>query len=126
MGRVWIILAVAAISVLSRRKENRGRGKRRAALPPKDRPAASPPEEKEAFVPGEGESRQCEHGLAVGSIQEDAHEGEAVAPQTAQREPLPAQRMPAPRPRLNARELRRAVVTAEILKRPCERGRRFL
>lgn len=123
MGRVWIILAVAAISVLSRRKENRGRGKRRAALPPKDRPAASPPEEKEAFVPGEGESRQCEHGLAVGSIQEDAHEGEAVAPQ-----PLssPAPSMPAPRPRLNARELRRAVVTAEILKRPCERGRRFL
>lgn len=134
MGRVWLFLAIAAVYVLSGRSKDKKRKKQRAAAALKARPAAPVPEAPE--VPEEpeeppkaglceGESRQCAHGLAAGSIQEDTHEGEP-APQPLAREPLAAVTTPAQRPRLDARELRRAVVTAEILKRPCERGRRFL
>lgn len=77
---------------------------------------------KEGF--GQGESRECAHGVVGGSLAGDAHEGElrhAVrrAPDTHPVEPEPF------RPRVNARELRRAVVMSEILKRPGERRRRI-
>lgn len=79
---------------------------------------------------GEGESRECAHGVTGGSISEEhRHEGEALRPRSRQFSGSELQAA-APREaagtRLSAREMQRAVVMAEILKRPCERERRFV
>ena len=70
----------------------------------------------------EGESRECEHGSVGGSMAYEAHQegGEmkarpAAAPASAHK-PVSAFA-----PAMNAQEMRRAVVMAEILKRPQER-----
>ena len=74
---------------------------------------------------GQGESRECEHGVVGGSIAGDAHEGEEKHAVKRAPDTHPVDEEPLLRPRMNARELRRAVVMSEILKRPCERGRRI-
>ena len=78
----------------------------------------------------EGESRECAHGVTGGSIAEDhRHEGEALRPRSRQVEGSklrPSEPREAARTRLTAKEMQRAVVMAEILKRPCERERRFV
>lgn len=74
---------------------------------------------------GQGESRECEHGVIGGSIAGDVHEGEEKHAVRRAPETQPVELDAPLRPRLNARELRRAVVMSEILKRPGERGRRF-
>ena len=82
--------------------------------------------EQEAKAKGFGQvaSRECEHGVVGGSIAGDAHEGEEKHAVKRSPETHPVELEPL-RPRINARELRRAVVMSEILKRPCERGRRI-
>ena len=74
---------------------------------------------------GQGTSRECEHGVVGGSIAGDAHEGEEKHAVKRVPDTYPVDEEPLLRPRMNARELRRAVVMSEILKRPCERGRRI-
>lgn len=68
----------------------------------------------------EGDSRECEHGSIGGSMAYEAHqeggEKKAVKPRPAAAKPVSAYR-----PVMNAQEMRRAVVMAEILKRPQER-----
>lgn len=150
MERVLIVLALVLVSVFSRSKGQKGRrGAQKSRAPRRPRidlnleeeplvqmeslqrsvaPAAQRELPKESTAPSmqsapdEGTSRQCEHGAVGGSIKEHAHEG---APKAKRATDEPEQQAAyRPRPRLDARELRRAVVMAEILKRPCERGRR--
>lgn len=80
----------------------------------------------ETIVPeSEGESRACEHGALGGSIPYDEHEGrtdEAPKRPKKRSEEQPGENtVAAYRPAMNAQEMRRAVVMAEILKRPQER-----
>lgn len=84
----------------------------------------TPEQEAKAKGFGQGASRECEHGVVGGSIAGDAHEGEEKHAVKRSPETHPVELEPL-RPRMNARELRRAVVMSEILKRPCERGRRI-
>lgn len=72
----------------------------------------------------EGDSRACEHGSLGGSIAYDSHEGGRVAPQEIKRlgrfvatEAVDALYEPS----MDVRQMRQAVVMAEILKRPAER-----
>ena len=84
----------------------------------------TPEQEAKAKGFGQGASRECEHGVVGGSIAGDVHEGEEKHAVKRSPETHPVELEPL-RPRMNARELRRAVVMSEILKRPCERGRRI-
>ena len=67
----------------------------------------------------EGDSRECEHGSVGGSMAYESHQGGRI---TADR-PLAKREEPqaAVSPALTAEEMRRAVVMAEVLKRPQER-----
>lgn len=73
----------------------------------------------------EGDSRECGHGSIGGSMAYEAHdEGGRMTPNV--RTPATSgvraqQNEPAYRPAMNAQEMRRAVVMAEILKRPQDR-----
>lgn len=87
-----------------------------------EKPAAAQP------VPGheaagrmaEGDSRECEHGSLGGSMAYEGHqEGREEKPMLRPR-PAAAQ-TPDFQPRMSAQEMRRAVVMAEVLKRPQER-----
>ncbi len=76
-----------------------------------------------AFMP-EGNSRECEHGSIGGSMAYESHQGGRTAPEEEKRlgrfvetQAIDSLYMPT----MNAREMRRAVVMAEILKRPAER-----
>lgn len=74
----------------------------------------------------EGRSRECEHGSVGGSIAFDTHQEGTNAAVRKQRAGGTARNAQAAehslyRPAMNAQEMRRAVVMAEILKRPQER-----
>lgn len=158
MDRILIVLLIVVGVALSQKKKRTARPGR--AVPPKEaahepeqklqaqpakpaRPAKSsaPGPQKKASPAaaraplgaqsvGEGESRECAHGVTGGSISEEhRHEGEALRPRSRQfsgSELQAAAPREAARTRLSAREMQRAVVMAEILKRPCERERRFV
>lgn len=157
MDKILIVLLIVVGVALSQKKKRTARPGR--AVPPKEaahapeqklqaqsakpaRPAKSsaPGPQKKASPAaaraplgaqsvGEGESRECAHGVTGGSISEDhRHEGEALRPRPRQfaAPELRAAPCEAARTRLSAREMQRAVVMAEILKRPCERERRFV
>lgn len=68
----------------------------------------------------EGDSRECEHGSLGGSMAYEGHqEGREAKPAV---KPRPAAAPSAAyQPRMSAQEMRRAVVMAEVLKRPQER-----
>ena len=68
----------------------------------------------------EGSSRECEHGSLGGSMAYTHSDDAAVMPR---RVPVQAQPQSAPtyRPAMNAEEMRKAVIMAEILQRPQER-----
>ena len=69
----------------------------------------------------EGDSRECEHGSVGGSMAYEGHqEGSEERRDTARRPSEPNERAMY-RPAMNAEEMRRAVVMAEILKRPQDR-----
>ncbi len=71
----------------------------------------------------EGDSRECGHGSIGGSMAYEAHEeGGRMKPNVRTPAPGSAQKAEtAYRPAMNAQEMRRAVVMAEILKRPQDR-----
>lgn len=68
----------------------------------------------------EGESRECEHGAVGGSMAYDSHEGGRMI-QDAPEQRSDEWETETYRPAINAEEMRRAVIMAEILKRPQER-----
>jgi len=72
----------------------------------------------------EGDSRECDHGSVGGSMAYSGHQEGGTGKQ--EKKPArPAYQNPAAdplyRPAMNAQEMRRAVVMAEILKRPQDR-----
>lgn len=75
----------------------------------------------------EGVSRECEHGSVGGSMAYEGHQEGRNEPRKDKRPvPIARDRQSDPeetlyRPAMNAQEMRRAVVMAEILKRPQER-----
>ena len=87
-----------------------------------EKPAAAQPAKghEAAGRMAEGDSRECEHGSVGGSMAYEGHqEGREEKP--VQR-PRPAETASlAYRPAMTAQEMRRAVVMAEVLKRPQER-----
>lgn len=143
MPRALIILVIAIVAILSNsKKKKKSRTAGRQTLPgrqPRPWPEAQPPGAAEVPVQatqlepsawearekgfGQGESRECEHGVVGGSIPGDIHEGEEKHAVRRAPEARPVKQEPL-RPRMDARELRRAVVMSEILKRPSERRRR--
>ncbi len=69
----------------------------------------------------EGASRECEHGSLGGSMAYSGHtEGTERVKQTPAKPAAPTFE-PLQRPGMSAEEMRRAVIMAEILKRPQER-----
>ena len=68
----------------------------------------------------EGSSRECEHGSLGGSMAYEGHQEGREAKLAVRPRPAAAQ-TPAFQPRMSAQEMRRAVVMAEVLKRPQER-----
>lgn len=68
----------------------------------------------------EGDSRECEHGSIGGSMAYEGHQ-EGREKKEVRPRPAAAPAAAAYRPAMNAQEMRRAVVMAEILKRPQER-----
>lgn len=71
----------------------------------------------------EGDSRECEHGSIGGSMAYESHQGGRIMEERVVRtaEAPAAKEGKTFRPAMNAEEMRRAVVMAEILKRPQER-----
>jgi len=86
-------------------------------------PENSDPGHEAVGMMAEGDSRECGHGSIGGSMAYEAHEeGGRMKPNVRTPAPGSAQKTePAYRPAMNAQEMRRAVVMAEILKRPPER-----
>ena len=68
----------------------------------------------------EGDSRECEHGSVGGSMAYEGHQ-EGREKRESKPQPAAATAASAYRPAMTAQEMRRAVVMAEILKRPQER-----
>lgn len=69
----------------------------------------------------EGDSRECEHGSVGGSMAYTSH-SEGVTQKNEKKVIIPQTTVePMVRPSMNAEEMRRAVIMAEILKRPQER-----
>ena len=73
----------------------------------------------------EGDSRECEHGSVGGSMAYGSHEGGRPVSQIKPGRTIYDRKDEGVaamyRPAMNAQEMRRAVVMAEILKRPQER-----
>ena len=93
-------------------KEEQASEKSAAAQPAKGHEAAG--------KMAEGDSRECEHGSVGGSMAYEGHqEGREEKPVMPPRPAATA--APAYRPAMTAQEMRRAVVMAEVLKRPQER-----
>lgn len=90
-------------------------------LDEEEAPAADKGHEQVTIMP-EGDSRECEHGGVGGSMAYDSHQEGKVSSEKKRREPAPQPETDTLyRPAMNAQEMRRAVVMAEILKRPQER-----
>lgn len=95
------------------------------AAQPESAPQPAPEDGHGAVsVMPEGDSRACEHGSVGGSIAYESHEGGRVAPEEIKRlgrfvatEAEDARYEPF----MDARQMRQAIVVAEILKRPAER-----
>ena len=90
-------------------------------LAPEKMSSAQPaPGHEAAGGMAEGDSRECEHGSLGGSMAYEGHqEGREEKPVIRPR-PAAAQTA-ACQPRMSVQEMRRAVVMAEVLKRPQER-----